>query len=136
MISQLHYDMEGVIMEIETDDGAKVTMLTVAGDSWSAGMKAVEMKLANIAVPRASLEDETRALTRELMENNPVVLGYTKQAVKAVRQMDVNMAYECLRAKSLAQGFADTEDIRNRGMTEFLDRKPYHPGFRPVGKTS
>ena len=70
------------------------------------------------------------------MEKNPVVLGYTKQAVKAVRSMDVEMAYEYLRAKSLALRFADTEDTRARGMEEFLDNKTYRPGFGPVGKKS
>ncbi len=100
------------------------------------GSKAVEMKLANIAVPRERLEEETRALARELMEKNPVVLGYTKQAVKAVRSMDVEMAYEYLRAKSLALRFADTEDTRARGMEEFLDNKTYRPGFGPVRKKS
>ena len=188
MSPQLHYDMEAVMMEIETDESVRVTVLTGAGDSWSAGMdlreyfretdndptaqfrsftankhwsweilsmsrkptvamvngfcfggafiplcacdivitaddavfglseinwgilpggivskviqdflaqrdaifyamtgrtfdggKAVEMKLANIAVPRERLKEETRALARELMEKNPVVLGYTKQ---------------------------------------------------------
>ncbi len=46
------------------------------------------------------------------------------------------MAYEYLRAKSLALRFADTEDTGNRGMTEFLDNKNYRPGFQPVGKKS
>ncbi len=245
MSPQLHYDMEAVMMEIETDEAVRVTVLTGAGDSWSAGMdlreyfretdndpaaqfrsftankhwsweilsmsrkptvamvngycfggafiplcacdiaitaedavfglseinwgilpggivskviqdflaqrdaifyamtgrtfdgtKAVEMKLANIAVPRERLKEETRALARELMEKNPVVLGYTKQAVKAVRAMDVDMAYEYLRAKSLALRFADAEDTRARGMEEFLDNKTYRPGFEPVGKKS
>ena len=245
MSPQLHYDMEAVMMEIETDEEVKVTVLTGAGASWSAGMdlreyfratdkdptaqfrsftanrhwswdilsmsrkptiamvngycfggafiplcacdivitaedavfglseinwgilpggivskviqdflaqrdaifyamtgrtfngtQAVEMKLANIAVPRDRLKDETLALARELMEKNPTVLGYTKQAVKAVRQMDIDMAYEYLRAKSFALRFADAEDTRERGMTEFLDNKTYRPGFAPVGKGS
>ena len=38
MSPQLHYDMEAVMMEIETDEAVKVTVLTGAGDSWSAGM--------------------------------------------------------------------------------------------------
>ena len=94
------------------------------------------MKLANIAVPCANLEVETRALARGLMEKNPVVLGYSKRAVKAVRQMDVDTAYAHLGAKSLALRFADTEDTRDRGMPESLDNKTYRPGFRPVSKKS
>ena len=245
MSPQLHYDMEAVMMEIETDEAVKVTVLTGAGESWSAGMdlreyfretdkdptaqfrsfsanrrwsweilsmsrkptiamvngycfggafiplcacdivitaedatfglsevnwgilpggivskviqdflaqrdaifyamtgrtfdgiKAVEMKLANIAVPRENLREETLTVARELMDKNPIVLGFTKQAVKAVRTMDIEQAYEYLRAKSMALRFADTGDTRARGMTEFLDNKTYRPGFQPVGKGS
>lgn len=243
MSPQLHYDMEALMMELETDADAAVIVLTGAGDAWSAGMDlreyfratdndptaqfrsftanrhwswdilsmsrkptvamvngycfggafiplcacdivvtaeeatfglseinwgiipggivskvindmmahrdaifyamtgrtfdgrtAVEMKLANIAVPRARLREETLALARELMEKNPTVLAYTKQAVKAVRTMDIPQAYEYLRAKSQALQFADRQATRERGMAEFLDNKTYRPGFEPVSK--
>ena len=98
------------------------------------GTKAVEMKLANIAVPKARLREETVALARELMAKSPTVLAYTKQAVKAVRTMDIPQAYEYLRAKSQALQFADRKGTRERGMAEFLDNKTYRPGFQPVGK--
>ena len=243
MSPQLHYDMEKVMMGLETDDEVRVIVLTGAGDSWSAGMdlreyfratdndptaqfrsftanklwsweilahsrkatiamvngycfggafiplcccdmvvtaedavyglseinwgiipggivskvivdvmahrdalfyamtgrifdgiKAVEMKLANIAVPRDRLREETIALARELMAKNPTVLAYTKQAVRAVRTMDMENAYEYLRAKTQALQFADRERTRERGMEEFLDNKTYRPGLGPVGK--
>ena len=38
MSPQLHYDMENVMMGLETDDEIRVIVLTGAGDSWSAGM--------------------------------------------------------------------------------------------------
>ena len=38
MNPQLHYDMEETLWELETDDSAKVIVLTGAGNSWSAGM--------------------------------------------------------------------------------------------------
>ncbi len=243
MSPQLHYDMENVMMGLETDDEIRVIVLTGAGDSWSAGMdlreyfratdndptaqfrsfmankhwsweilahsrkatiamvngycfggafiplcacdmvvtaedavyglseinwgiipggivskvivdvmahrdamfyamtgrtfdgtKAVEMKLANIAVPGDRLREETVALARELMEKNPTVLAYTKQAVRAVKTMDMENAYEYLRAKIQALQFMDREGTRERGMEEFLDKKTYRPGLGPVSR--
>ena len=244
MSPQLHYDMENVMMGLETDDEIQVIVLTGAGDSWSAGMdlreyfratdndptaqfrsfmankhwsweilsqsrkatiamvngycfggafiplcacdmvvtaedavyglseinwgiipggivskvivdvmahrdamfyamtgrtfdgtKAVEMKLANIAVPGDKLHEETVALARELMEKNPTVLAYTKQAVRAVRTMDMEQSYEYLRAKIQALQFMDREGTRERGMEEFLDKKTYRPGLGPVSRS-
>ena len=244
MSPQLHYDMEHVMMGLETDDEVQVIVLTGAGDSWSAGMdlreyfratdndptaqfrsfmankhwsweilahsrkatiamvngycfggafiplcacdmvvtaedavyglseinwgiipggivskvivdvmahrdamfyamtgrtfdgnKAVEMKLANIAVPGDKLREETVALARELMEKNPTVLAYTKQAVRAVKTMDMENAYEYLRAKIQALQFMDREGTRARGMEEFLDKKTYRPGLGPVSRS-
>jgi trans-feruloyl-CoA hydratase/vanillin synthase len=241
MSPQLHYDMEQVMMEVETDEATKVVVLTGAGNSWSAGMdlkeyfretdnnpqaqfrsfmankrwswevlsmsrkptiamvngycfggafiplcacdivitaddalfglsevnwgiipggivskvivevmshrdalfyamtgrtfdgkKAVEMGLANIAVPRAELKDATVQMARELMEKNPVVLAFTKQAVRAVKTMDTQLAYEYLMTKVQALRFVDKEKTRERGMTEFLDKKTYRPGFEAV----
>ncbi len=243
MSPQLHFDMEDVMMGLETDDEVRVIVLTGAGDSWSAGMdlreyfratdkdptaqfrsfmanthwsweilahsrkatiamvngycfggafiplcacdmvvtaedavyglseinwgispggivstvivdvmahrdamfyamtgrtfdgnKAVEMKLANIAVPGDRLREETVALARELMEKNPTVLAYTKQAVRAVKTMDMENAYEYLRAKIQALQFMDREGTRERGMEEFLDKKTYRPGLGPVSR--
>ena len=244
MSPQLHYDMENIMMGLETDDEVQVIVLTGAGDSWSAGMdlreyfratdndptaqfrsfmankhwsweilahsrkatiamvngycfggafiplcacdmvvtaedavyglseinwgiipggivskvivdvmahrdamfyamtgrtfdgnKAVEMKLANIAVPGDKLREETVALARELMEKNPTVLAYTKQAVRAVKTMDMENAYEYLRAKIQALQFMDREGTRARGMEEFLDKKTYRPGLGPVSRS-
>jgi trans-feruloyl-CoA hydratase/vanillin synthase len=98
------------------------------------GTKAVEMKLANIAVPGDRLREETVALARELMEKNPTVLAYTKQAVRAVKTMDMENAYEYLRAKIQALQFMDREGTRKRGMEEFLDKKTYRPGLGPVSR--
>lgn len=99
------------------------------------GDKAVEMKLANISVPGDTLRDETVALAKELMEKNDTVLAYTKQAVRHVRDMNTEQAYEYLRAKSLALMTADRDNTRSAGMEEFLDKKTYRPGLGPVKKT-
>ena len=96
------------------------------------GTKAVEMKLANIAVPRQNLRAETAALARELMDKNPTVLAFTKQAVRAVKTMDTELAYEYLRTKIQALQFVDRDGTRARGMTEFLDNKSFRPGLEVV----
>ena len=74
-------------------------------------------------------------MARELMEKNETVLAFTKQAVRAVEGMDTNLAYEYLRAKSQALQFVDKEGTREHGMTEFLDKKTYRPGFSAVKVT-
>ena len=89
----------------------------------------------SIAVPGDKLREETVALARELMEKNPTVLAYTKQAVRAVKTMDMENAYEYLRAKIQALQFMDREGTRARGMEEFLDKKTYRPGLGPVSRS-
>ena len=241
MNPQLHYDMEHILIELETEPSAKVIVLTGAGNSWSAGMdlreyfretdndpeaqyksfmankhwswdilsnsrkptiamvngylfggafvplancdlvvtdedaiyglseinwgiipggivskvivdkmpfrnamfysmtgrtfdgkKAVEMNLADIAVPADKLRAETIALARELMEKSPVALAFTKQALRAVVNMDVPQSYEYLMTKIQALQFMDKENTRARGMEEFLDNKTYRPGLGAV----
>jgi trans-feruloyl-CoA hydratase/vanillin synthase len=96
------------------------------------GNKAVAMGIANFAVPGERLRDETVTLARELMEKGPAVLAYIKQAIKAVRDMDMEQAYEYLAAKQMALRRSDPEQTRKRGMDEFLDRKSYRPGLGAV----
>ena len=98
------------------------------------GRKAVEMNLADIAVPADKLREETVALARELMEKSPVALAFTKQAIRNVVNMDVPQAYEYLMTKIQALQFMDKEKTRNRGMNEFLDKKTYRPGLEAVSK--
>lgn len=96
------------------------------------GRKAAQMGVANLSVPLADLRAETRKLCRELMEKGPAVLAYTKQAVKAVKDLPMDIAWEYLGAKSMALRGADPEKTRERGMREFLDNKTYRPGLAPV----
>jgi trans-feruloyl-CoA hydratase/vanillin synthase len=98
------------------------------------GRKAVEMGVATLAVPADRLRDETLAIARELMEKAPTVLAFTKQAIRAVRDMDMIQAREYLAAKSMALQAADPEGTRGRGMAEFLDNKTYRPGLGPVAR--
>ncbi len=99
------------------------------------GKKAVQMGVANMAVPLADLREETRKICRELMAKGPAVLAYTKQAVKAVRDLPMDMAWEYLGAKSQALRGADPEKTREKGMAEFLDKKTYRPGLQPVKRS-
>ncbi len=96
------------------------------------GRKAVELGIATLAVPAEKLREETVAVARELMAKSPMVLAYTKQAIRAVRGMDMDQAYEYLGAKSLALRAADPEQTRARGMREFLDEKKFRPGLEPL----
>lgn len=118
-----------VIVEVMTHRDALFYAMT--GRTFD-GKKAVEMGLANIAVPRDQLRAETVKMAHELMEKNPVVLAFTKQAVRAVKTMDTQVAYEYLMTKVQALRFMDKERTRERGMTEFLDKKTYRPGFQAV----
>ncbi|NQV56036.1 MAG: p-hydroxycinnamoyl CoA hydratase/lyase [Rhodospirillales bacterium] len=96
------------------------------------GPKAVEMGVATLSVPKDKLREEVLIIARELMEKAPMVLAYTKQAVRNVGDMDMNMAYEYLATKNTALFGIDPEGTRSKGMTEFLDNKTYRPGLGPV----
>ncbi len=96
------------------------------------GRKAVEMGIATLAVPADKLREETVAIARELIAKSPMVLAFTKQAIRAVRGMDMSQAYEYLLAKSTALRAVDPEQTRSRGMREFLDEKKFRPGLEPV----
>lgn len=104
------------------------------------GKKAAEMGLVNFSVPAKKLRTETVALARELMSKSPMVLAYTKQAIRQVRTMDMEQAYDYLIAKITALEAKDPERTRERGMRAFLDEKSFKPGLgavaRPGGKAA
>lgn len=96
------------------------------------GRKAVEMGVASLAVPADRLREETVAVARELISKSPAVLAFTKQAIRAVCDMDMTQAYEYLSAKSLALRVVDPEQTRARGLREFLDEKSFRPGLESL----
>lgn len=98
------------------------------------GKKAAEMGLVNFSVPAKKLRAETVALARELMSKSPMVLAYTKQAIRQVRTMDMEQAYDYLIAKITALEAKDPERTRERGMREFLDKKSFKPGLQSVAR--
>ncbi len=96
------------------------------------GKRAAELKLVTYAVPREKLREETILLARQLMEKNPTVLAFTKQAIKTVRHLSHSDALEYLGAKSMALRFADRAGTRDEGIRKFIDEKEFRPGFEPV----
>ena len=93
------------------------------------GKKAVEIKFANKSVPLAKLRHETMELARSLMKKSPHALRYTKEAIRAVRDMSVDQAADYLEAKSDALKFRDPEKGRDKAMKQFIDEKSFKPGF-------
>jgi trans-feruloyl-CoA hydratase/vanillin synthase len=93
------------------------------------GHTAAKIRLVNHAVPLAGLREETTRLARLLMEKNPAAYRTTKEALRAVRTMDIQQALDYLQAKSAQLKTTDTGNGRSRGMSEFLDAKRYRPGL-------
>lgn len=95
------------------------------------GKRAVELGLANFAVPADKLREETMKLAATLSRLNPNVVRYTKEAVRAVRHMTPEMAQDYLAVKQDSLARMDKEIGDRVGMTEFLDKKSYRPGLGP-----
>ncbi len=93
------------------------------------GKQAAAMKLVNFSVPRAELRDATVKFARMLMKKNPAALRYTKECIRAVRNMDVQQAADYLNAKSDALRYRDPEKGRAEATRQFLDEKSFKPGL-------
>ena len=106
----------------------------VSGETFD-GKRAVELGLANFAVPRAKLREETTKFARKLLKINPAVVRYTKEAVRAVRDMNEDQARDYLRSKQDSLARNDKEIREKVGMKQFLDDKTYRPGLGPYQRT-
>jgi feruloyl-CoA hydratase/lyase len=95
------------------------------------GKRAVELGLANFAVPKAKLRAATVEFARKLMKINPSVLRATKEAIRTVRGMTADTARDYLRGKQDTLVKSDAEIRSKTGMKQFLDDKSYRPGFGP-----
>ncbi len=95
------------------------------------GKRAVELGLANFAVPANDLRSRTVEFASKLTKLNPNVLRYTKEAVRVVRGMNVEDAKDYLAVKQDSLMRLDKEIGDRVGMTEFLDKKSYRPGLGP-----
>jgi trans-feruloyl-CoA hydratase/vanillin synthase len=95
------------------------------------GTEAARIGMINFAVPLEKLEAATIELAQELMKKSPNVLRATKHAIRHVRTMDVDQAYDYLAAKGRAIQVGDKEDSYNTGLKQFLDDKSYKPTYEP-----
>ena len=93
------------------------------------GKRAAEIGLVNFAVPGDHLRQETVALAVELMEKNPEVLRATKHALRAVRTMNDDQAFDYLAAKASEIKLRDKENAYHHGIKQFVDDKTYKPTF-------
>lgn len=93
------------------------------------GQKAADMGLVNESVPLTELRAHTIEFAKMLMERNPMALRYTKESVRAVRDMTVDEATDYLNAKSDALKLRDPEKGRVEAMKQFIDDKTYKPGL-------
>ena len=99
------------------------------------GKKAEEIRLITKSVPAADLRKTTEEFARRFLKLNPETLRATKQAVKAVREMDVGQAHEYLMAKSAELRARDKEDGYREGIKQFVDDKSYKPGLGAYNRT-
>jgi trans-feruloyl-CoA hydratase/vanillin synthase len=100
----------------------------VTGETFT-GQEAAQMRFINRAVPKADLRAETLKLAKMLMAKNPVAVKYTKEAIRAVRNMNVNDAFDYLDAKIDALKFNDKTGGTDEALKQFIDDKSYRPGF-------
>lgn len=104
----------------------------VTGETFD-GRTAERVRLVNKAVPRDQLREETLTLATRLMKLNPEAVRATKQAIKSVRHLSLDLVTDYLTAKGAELRFADIGG-RERAMAQFLDDRSYRPGFGPPPK--
>ena len=93
------------------------------------GKQAAAMRLVNFSVPRVELKEATVKFARQLLKKSPAAVRYTKECVRAVRNMDVAQAADYLNAKSDALRLRDPEKGRAEATKQFLDEKSFKPGL-------
>ncbi len=114
---------------ISTVMSARDTMYYVMTGETFTGKQAAEMRLVNEAVPKSRLRSRTRELAMRLLEKNPVVLRAAKTALRHCADMPWDMAADYLMAKHDQASYQDPERGREKGMTQFLDKKTFKPGL-------
>ena len=100
---------------------------SISGDTFN-GKEAAAMKFVNFSVSHAKLKSETLKIARKLLKKNPWAIRYTKEAIRSVRDMNMEQAADYLRCKSDALQRVDKEQGRQEGMKQFLDEKSFRPG--------
>ncbi|WP_043829451.1 p-hydroxycinnamoyl CoA hydratase/lyase [Muricoccus aerilatus] len=92
------------------------------------GRAAERMGLVNLAVPRASLRDETFALAREIASKDPHALRATKESFWLTQEMSHDAAQDYVSAKYHELTQRQGGSWREKGAQGFLD-KAYKPGL-------
>lgn len=95
------------------------------------GKEAERIGMVNFAVPEDELESAVTDLAERLMKKSHNVLRATKHAIRKVRSMDYDQAYDYLAEKGKAIKVGDAEDSYNTGLRQFLDEKSYKPTYEP-----
>ncbi len=101
---------------------------SMTGDPFD-GKVAARTGLVNFSVPKASLREETLKLAQKMSAKNPATVRFTKEGIRAVRDMTESQAADYLAAKSDALRFHDKEGGREVAMKQFLDEKVFRPGL-------
>jgi trans-feruloyl-CoA hydratase/vanillin synthase len=100
------------------------------GDAFDA-KEATRIGIINYSVPADKLEADIDKLCAKLMKKSPAVLRATKQAMRHVRTMTFDQAYDYLLAKNVAIRVNDPEESYKTGLSQFIDNKSYKPAHGP-----
>jgi trans-feruloyl-CoA hydratase/vanillin synthase len=100
------------------------------GDAFSA-KEAERIGIINYSVPADKLDADVAHLCKRLMAKSPAVLRGTKQAMRQVRTMTFDQAYDYLLAKNTAIRVDDPEQSYKTGLSQFIDKKAYKPAHGP-----
>lgn len=95
------------------------------------GLEAARVGFVNKAFPKGDLKEETEKLAVKLMAKSPPVLRATKQALRQVRTMTFQQAYDYLAQTGQALRTEDAANSYQTGMRKFVDEKAYRPMFEP-----
>jgi len=91
------------------------------------GREAAKLRLINESVPMERLKDRTIELANELMSKDPEAYRATKQAVRRVRGMSFDEAYDYLGAKISELRQRGKDRSYREGIKQFIDDKSYRP---------
>lgn len=95
------------------------------------GVEAARVGFVNKSYPKDRLKEETEKLAAKLIAKSPPVLRATKQAMRQVRTMDFQQAYDYLAQKGQALRVEDKGQSYQTGMRQFVDEHKYRPMFEP-----
>lgn len=99
------------------------------------GKQAAEIGLINIAVPLASLREETMSIARELASKDPFALKATKDGYRHSLEMSWDASISYAFAKEMELVVRQNDAFRTEGIGDFLKGK-YKPGLESHDQVS